>query len=58
MFVISNDASLLASLDRKIYGNISLTKAKENWLGVGIDYRSVYGKIFRALYGVSDTAYF
>lgn len=58
MFVISNDSTLLSSLDQKIYGNISLVKAKENWLGVGIDYRSVYGKIYKALYGVSDTSYF
>jgi len=58
MFVISNNQTLLTKLDQKVYGNISLTKAKNNWLGVGIDYRSVYGKIYNALYGVSDTAHF
>lgn len=58
MFVISNNPTLLTSLDKKVYGNISVTKAKNNWLGVGIDYRSVYGKIYNALYGVSDSAHF
>lgn len=58
MFVISNNPTLLTSLNQKVYGNISVTKAKNNWLGVGIDYRSVYGKIYNALYGVSDTAHF
>lgn len=58
MFVLSNNPTLLSGLDQKVYGNISVTKAKDNWLGVGIDYRSVYGKIYKALYGVSDTSHF
>ncbi len=58
MFVLSNNTSLLSSLSSKVYGNISLRNAKDDWLGVGIDYRSVYGKIYKALYGVSDTAHF
>ena len=58
MFVMSNNAPLLASLGQKVYGNVSIKNAEENWLGVGIDYRSVYGKIYKALYGVSDTAHF
>ncbi|MDQ1343807.1 MAG: hypothetical protein QG650_527 [Patescibacteria group bacterium] len=58
MFVLSNNSSLHSSLQEKAYGNLSFKDAKNNWLGVGIDYRSVYGKIYRALYGVSDTSYF
>lgn len=50
MFVISNNQNLLSSLNQKVYGNISVTKARQDWLGVGIDYRSVYGKIYKALY--------
>lgn len=58
MFVLSNNPTLLTKLDKKTYGNMSLTKAKNNWLSVGIDYRSVYGKIYNALYGVSETSHF
>ena len=58
MFVLSNNPTLLSSLPNKVYGNLSLKKAKEDWLGVGIDYRSVYGKIYKALYGLSDTSFF
>jgi hypothetical protein len=58
MFVISNNAPLLSSLNQKVYGNVSIKNAEENWLGVGIDYRSVYGKIYKALYGLSDTTHF
>lgn len=58
MFVISNNSNLLSSLPQKTYGNLSFKNAKNNWLGVGIDYRSVYGKIYNALYGFSETTYF
>lgn len=58
MFVISNNSRLLANLGQKNYGNMSIKNAEENWLGVGIDYRAVYGKIYNALYGVSDTTHF
>jgi hypothetical protein len=58
IFVITNNQTLLSKLDKKIYGNMSLTQAKNNWLGVGIDYRSVYGKIYNALYGLSEISYF
>lgn len=58
MFVISNNSALLNSLPQKTYGNLSFQNAKDNWLGVGIDYRSVYGKIYSALYGTSDTTFF
>lgn len=42
MFVLSNNQTLLSSLPQKTYGNLSIKNAKDNWLGVGIDYRSVY----------------
>lgn len=58
MFVLSNNSNLLAALPQKAYGNLSFKDSKDNWLGVGIDYRSVYGKIYNALYGLSDTTYF
>lgn len=58
MFVISNNANLVSSLPSKVSGNISIKNAKDNWLGVGIDYRSVYGKIYEALYGVSGPSFF
>lgn len=37
---------------------MDLLREKYDWLSVGIDYRSMYGKIFNALYGVSDSFYF
>lgn len=58
MFVLSNNQALLSSLSSKVYGNLSLKNAKNDWLGIGIDYRSIYGKIYKSLYGVSDTAHF
>ncbi len=58
MFVLSNNPTFLSSVPQKVNGSISIKNAQENWLGVGIDYRSVYGKIYNALYGVSDTSHF
>lgn len=58
MFVISNNPTLQSNLPAKVYGNMDLLHEKNDWLGVGIDYRSVYGKVYNALYGVSDSAYF
>ncbi len=58
MFVLSNDPNVLSALPNSTYGNLSVKNAKDNWLGVGIDYRSVYGKLYSALYGVSPTSYF
>ena len=58
MFVISNNPTLQANLPNKIYGGMDLLHEKNDWLGVGIDYRSVYGKIFNSLYGLSDSNYF
>lgn len=58
MFVLSNNSNLLNALPQKTYGNLSFKNSKDNWLGVGIDYRSVYGKIYKSLYNLSDTNYF
>lgn len=58
MFVLSNNQTFLAGTPAKISGNLSFKSAKDNWLGVGIDYRAVYGKIYQALYGLSDATYF
>lgn len=58
MFVLSNNPTLQASLPEKIYGKMDLLREKSDWLGVGIDYRSVYGKLYNALYGLSDSNYF
>jgi hypothetical protein len=58
MFVISNNPTLQSSLPQKVYGTMDLLHEKSDWLSVGIDYRSVYGKVFNALYGLSDSNYF
>lgn len=58
MFVISNNPTLQSNLPNKVYGGMDLLHEKSDWLGVGIDYRSVYGKIYNALYGLSDSSYF
>lgn len=58
MFVISNNPTLQTNLPQKVYGKMDLLHEKSDWLSVGIDYRSVYGKIFNALYGLSDSNYF
>ncbi|MDD2907278.1 MAG: DUF1800 family protein [Candidatus Gracilibacteria bacterium] len=51
MFIISNNTKLLSSLDKKVYGNMSFKDSKENWLGVGVDYRAVYSSVLESLYG-------
>lgn len=58
MFILSNNPTLQSILPDKIYGNMDLLREKSNWISVGIDYRSIYGKIFNALYGLSDSYYF
>ncbi len=37
---------------------MDLLHEKSDWLGVGIDYRSVYGKVYNTLYGLPDSTYF
>lgn len=58
MFVLSNNQNFLSSVPQKVSGNLSFAHAKDNWLGVGIDYRAVYGKIFQSLYGLTPATYF
>lgn len=58
MYVITSNPTLKSLLPDGTYGNLSFKDAKSNALGVGIDYRSVYGKIFEALYGLGGQSYF
>lgn len=51
MFIFTNNANLKAKLNSGVYGNLSFVNASGNWLGVGIDYRSVYSTILEELYG-------
>ena len=37
---------------------MSIKNAKYNSLGIGVDYRSVYGSIFNSLYGLDPSTYF
>ncbi len=37
---------------------MSIKNAKANSLGIGIDYRSIYGKVFEALYNLNGKNYF
>ena len=53
MFIISNNNELINNtLDKKTYWNQSFKNSKRNWLWVGIDYRSVYSAIFKAIFNI------
>lgn len=58
MIVISSNANLRNMLQNGTYGNMSIKNAKSNSLGIGIDYRSVYGSIFQSLYNIDGKWYF
>ena len=58
MFVFSNNPALQASLPSNIYGDMQTQMERSNWLSVGIDYRSLYGKVFESLYGMSEGTFF
>jgi hypothetical protein len=58
MFVITSNQALRNNLQAGTYGNMSIKNAKRNSLGIGIDYRSVFGSVFNGLYGLNPTAYF
>jgi hypothetical protein len=58
MYVVTSNQALRTKLQAGIYGNMSIKNAKYNSLGVGIDYRSVYGSIFNSLYGLDESNYF
>ncbi|GAB0174409.1 MAG: hypothetical protein HHAS10_02880 [Candidatus Altimarinota bacterium] len=58
MFVLTSNTDLRQRLSEGTYGNMSIKFAKNNSLGVGIDYRSIYGSIFQSIYGLSPISYF
>ncbi|MBP9779822.1 DUF1800 family protein, partial [Candidatus Gracilibacteria bacterium] len=58
MIVISSNANLRNMLQDGTYGNMSIKNAKSNSLGIGVDYRSVYGSIFQSLYNIDGKSYF
>lgn len=50
MIIFTNNAKLKQALPEKVYGNNSFKDAVANRLWVGIDYRSVYSTVYKALY--------
>ncbi len=58
MYVITSNQALRTKLQAGTYGNMSIKNAKYNSLGIGIDYRAVYGSIFNSLYGINESNYF
>lgn len=58
MYVLTSNTQLRNELWLGSYGNMSIKNAKNNALGIGIDYRSVYGTIFKNLYNLNPSAYF
>lgn len=58
MFIVSNNPSFLQGTPQKIIGNIILAREAQNYLKVGVEYRSIYGRIFRSLYGLDENTMF
>lgn len=58
MYVITSNAALRSQLQAGTYGNMSIKNAKNNALGIGVDYRSVYGTIYQNLYGLNPSTFF
>ena len=56
--MITSNAALRSQLQAGTYGNMSIKDAKNNSLGIGVDYRSVYGTIYQNLYGLNPSTYF
>lgn len=52
-FIISNNNNIKNSFSAKSYGRIDLTNSKRDWLGIGIDYRAIYNRIFDWLYWIT-----
>ncbi|MCS6983156.1 MAG: DUF1800 family protein [Candidatus Absconditabacterales bacterium] len=52
-FIVSNNVNVQQAFPKKSYGRIDLINTKRDRLGVGIDYRAVYRRIFEALYGIT-----
>lgn len=58
MFVFTTNTALQARLSEDVYGNLSFKDSRSNWLGVGIDYRTVHKIILEELYGAElDTLF-
>lgn len=54
-FILSSNSSLLNNLPNKIIWNMNLSKEKNDWFWVWVDYRAIYNKILTSLYGISDS---
>ena len=50
MFILSNNEEFKASMPEKTYWNNSFDLAQANRLWVGIDYRTIYSKLFQNIY--------
>lgn len=57
IYMVTSNPTLKALLPSGTYGNMSLKYAR-NYLGIGLDYRSIYAKIYQGLYGIRGTTYF
>jgi uncharacterized protein (DUF1501 family) len=58
MMVVTSNQTLRNMLQDGTYGNMSIKNAKSNALGIGVDYRSVYGSIFKWLYNLDGPTFF
>lgn len=58
MFVLSSNPNLQSTWTGGVYGNMQPSEERDNWLSVGIDYRSVYGKILSKLYSTPEQGFF
>ncbi len=57
-FILSTNNELKKSFPEKMIGKISLENEYNDWLGVWVDYRSIYSKILKSLYNVDVEKYF
>lgn len=55
MFILSSNNNLLNSIPNKVVWTQNLSKEKEDWFGVWVDYRAIYNKILWNLYNISDS---
>jgi hypothetical protein len=58
MYVLTSNPELRARLPQGTYGNMSFKNSRGNYLGVGVDYRTVYGTIMESLFGINADSYF
>ncbi len=57
-FILSTNNTLKNNLPQKIIGKVSLEKEYNDWLWVGVDYRTIYSEILKSLYQVDTGKYF